>query len=467
MFNIDAEDLRSRFERDGFVLVKGVFSAGACGEVIRQIEKLLPKHFSLADPKTWSGRVQDCCNNLPIYQRNGLLRYKDQYGFTRSPVFARHVHSNPRIRKLFKAVTGRSMSRTHIRGLHPILQMPRWISLSEAFGNRLNSQPWLKIPTPPQLPIGGHLDVHPVDVMMMAYLDHVSPRGGALAVWPGSHRLLQHCFSSMHEFFPTPAYKRAVNFLQQFKPVHISGSRGDLIIFHNRLLHSNTINRDERIRHAILIDVFGEGWSEEAERWKADKLSIQERSSLASTKLITSHALAVEVQTTLQVDPLRQFWSKCPRLKRLVQAIAKDPKATARRQLSAKIRARRNGDCWLVVSQGFKHRRSPKLDSHGQAELGTYAAALNGCDVFASVGGVLVEQIRPAEGTNTIIFRGTFHTDHYVRVIRTRNPLQESEILFSGVIPAASKGEVVHRVAFDCTAPSELAHLAVSQAAAA
>ena len=47
MFEIDADDLKARFERDGFVVAKGVFSAAACGEMIHHIEKLLPKSFSL------------------------------------------------------------------------------------------------------------------------------------------------------------------------------------------------------------------------------------------------------------------------------------------------------------------------------------------------------------------------------------------------------------------------------------
>jgi hypothetical protein len=457
LFEVNGPELRAKFERDGFVVVKGVFSAGQCGDMIQVIEKLLPERFSLVDPQSWTGRVQDCCNNLPLYQRNGLLRYKDREGFRHIRAIDQHIYSNPRLKKLFNAVTGRSMDRLHVRGLHPVLRMPRWVSIDEAFGNRLSSRahalqrPWLKIPCPPQLPIPGHLDVHPVDVHMMIYLDHVRPRGGGLTVWPRSHRLLQHCFSSLYEFFPTAAYKRSVNFLQRFRPLEIIGHRGDLIILHNRLLHSNSRNHDVRIRHAVLLDVFGNNWLEQDRRWKNDQTLQDECRSLAGTKKIESHPLAAEIARHLAVDPTRAFLSKHPRLVSFFRMVAKDPLAAARRGISAKIRSRREGDCWIVVSQGWKHKRSPKLDAYGTGAMGQYLMTLNGDGATKSDGGVLVERIEPVPGKNAVEITGNFLTDHYVRIIRSRNPLSESEILYSGVIQAGAFRKV-HDFNFDAPA---------------
>lgn len=448
MFDRNLAELRAVFERDGYVVVKGVFEPERCDEMVDQIWQMMPASFLPNDRRTWIGRIQDCCNNLPLYQRNGLLRYKDREGFRRNFVFARHIYGNPRFSKIFQGLTGRSLGRVHIRGLHPVMPMPRLVSFNEALGNRLNRQmngperrP-VKVPRPPQVPIPGHLDAHAVDVLMMVYIDDVGARGGGLTVWPGSHRLLELCFNSRHEFFPTAAYKRCINFLQRFRPRHIAGSKGDLIVFHNRLLHSNSVNRTRRIRHAVLIDAFGKDVAEQDRLWLRDRAVTRARKALASSKNIDKHPVATAIRQRLRFDAARAFWSAHPRLTAWVQSIAKDPVGEARRSISAKIRMRSAGDYWIVISQDRTHRLSPKLDAYGTADLGSFDMSLNSGPAIQSVGGVMVERLDVRNGPNSVVIGGRFAAEHFVRIVRTSNPLDRSDIVYSGHLPAGSAIEL-------------------------
>lgn len=445
MFGKSACELRSAFDRDGFAIAKGVFDADECAEMVAQVWTRMPPHFRPDQPATWTGRIQDCCNTLPLYQRNGLLRYKDRQGFRSDPVFGRHIYSNPRLSDLFEAVSGRAMARVHIRGLHPIMPMPRWVSVNEIVGNRFAEKRLrLRIPRPPQLPIPGHIDAHSVDILMMVYIDTVSIGGGGLSVWPGSHHLLRDCFESLHDFLPTPAYRRSMKMLQRYRPVQLAGRAGDVILFDNRLLHSNSFNHSARIRHALLLDTFAEGWRERDRLWREDPAAHRRRQELASTNVASSPA-ARRVSARLSWDPIRAFWARHPRLRGWVSEIAKDPLGKARRQLSAKIRMRREGDFWIVVSQGAEHKGSGKLDAYGCATLGSFRISVNGGPAVQSIGGSLVERIVLKGEENIIDIAGRFGVDHYVRVIRSRIPLDRSDILHRGVI-AAVKGDTGHRI---------------------
>ena len=238
-----------RFHRDGYLVVPGIFARTACEILRSEMWKLMPPGFDAGDERSWHGRIQDCCTFLPIYHRKGLVRFKDKKGFSHNPVFKNLIYDNAMIGCLFSELTGNPFERCWIRGLHPNLPMPRWVSVNEAFGNQLDTQleapehPRIKIPRPPQIPIFGHLDLHAFELGMLAYLSDVAEDGGALAVWPGSHRLFDLAFEASFDFLPTGLYKRVLNLLQRYRPRMIAAKAGDVIIFHNRLLHANSVNR--------------------------------------------------------------------------------------------------------------------------------------------------------------------------------------------------------------------------------
>ena len=434
---------KQAFERDGYVVVPSVFSAPDCEAINEVMWALMPPSFERARPETWAGRLQDCCNNLPLFQRRGLVRFKDKHGFSKHPVLSPLIHQREAVHAMFAEIVGRACKRVHVRGLHPNLPMPRHISINEWLGNRLFSQleapekPLFKIPTPPQVPIVGHLDAHKFELGMMIYTSDVGENGGGLDVWPGSHRLLRQSFNAPYEFLPTPAYKPLLNHLQEFEPRQVVGNTGDVLIFHNRLMHANSLNTSESIRFAVLIDLHSDFVEQNEEHETSDGAKAPARRAV---KRLSDIADVKGVTDTYKISRMRRFWRRHRRLRQLVGAISQDPIGRARRNLSSKIRSRKVGDVWLVVSQGQEHQHTNKLDAYGLISGGTYVCEFNGQVADKSDHGVVVARLKTHNGENIIKIRGKFKIPHYVRVVQTGNPLSKSQVLFNGVIEKGSEG---------------------------
>ena len=430
---------RELFERQGYLQIPGVLSREECAGIVEVTRGYLPEAFRSEDPRDWRGRIQDCCNNIPLYQRKGLVRFKAGDGFASHPQVQAAIYDNPRVVALFEAFLGPELQKLRVRGLNPNFPFPQTVSLNELLGTRLDPEmrggAWdrIKLPSPPQFPITGHLETHAVELGALIYLSDVGPDAGGVGVWPGSHRLFRMAFGSSVDFLPNRLYKRFFRLLQGRKPQVLEGRAGDLILFHNRLLHTNTINRSSDVRHALVVDGLGKDW-----RARAAEPQMTEDALNAlgpARRLLRSRAVR-DVVEALPRDHFGAFTARWPRLAGCLLAISKDPSGAGRNHLSAKIRMRREGDLWIVVTQTDEHRKSYKLDAYGLARHGAYRARLNGAELARSRCGILVEQVEPAAGTWALEFEGRFARDHYVRVIRTRQPFTHSELLHVGVIAA-------------------------------
>ena len=342
---------KETYGRDGYILLRGLLDPKACDRLIDEIWKLMPSRFVRDDRSTWTGRIPDCCNNLSTYQRRGLLRFKDKHGFGRQPVFREAIHDNPLFGQLFSEMMSRLCEKIWVRGLHPNLPMPRWISVNETFGNRINPQihkparTFIKIPRLPQVPIFGHLDVHPIELGMMLYLDDVPPAGGGLAIWPGSHRLFQHAFHAGYEFLPTGFYKRCLNLLQRYEPITVGGGKGDILVFHNRLMHANTVNHSKDIRYGVLLDLFSSDWRERDQTFRDVEPDRTVRQRLAATKRIADVEPVRSVIAGYKFSPVSSFWVDHPKLRKAVQSISQDP-------IGAPRRATAGSSCLKVLNIG-------------------------------------------------------------------------------------------------------------------
>ena len=440
---------RERFAQEGFLQVPGVLTREQCAGVIEVARSYLPPAFRSPDPRDWRGRIQDCCNNLPLYQRKGLVRFKASDGFASHPEVEAAVYANPRVRGLFEAFIGEELEKLRVRGLNPNFPLPRRVSLNELFGTRLDPDlrggiaDRIQAPAPPQFPIVGHLETHAVELGALVYLSDVGPNAGGLGVWPGSHRLFGWAFSSSIDFLPNRLYKRIFRLLQGRQPRVLEGRAGDLILFHNRLLHTNTLNRSEAVRHALVIDALGKGWRARAAepRMREDELK-----ALGRARDLAKRPEVRLVLDALPRDRLGAFTARRPKLAGWIQSLSKDPAGAGRNHLSAKIRTRRDGDLWIVVSQTDEHRKSYKLDAYGLDRHGKYRARLNGQALASSRCGILVEQVDAAAGPRSLELEGRFVRDHYVRVIRTRQPFTRSELLHTGVVAA---GQSRYRAEFE------------------
>jgi hypothetical protein len=437
---LEAPPLLSRaqrrfYEERGYVRLPGVFDPDSCETVKDYIWSLMPDRFDRRDRSTWTGRIQDCCFNLPLYQRKGLIRFKDKYGFAKVEVLKGVFHDNPVFRQIFSEVTGLACDRLWVRGLHPNLPMPRWVSVNEALGNRLNPQfdaperPLVRIPRPPQAPIFGHIDAHPCELGFMVYLDEVPEGGGGLAVWPGSHRLFRHAFKTRYDFLPTSFYKRCLNLLQRYRPTVLGGGRGDVIVVHNRLMHTNSLNTSDRIRHGVLLDLSSPGWREREQSEPEAAWEAERRERFDKTKWITTLPEVQEAIAGYQPNRVNSYLVDHPQLHLWLRRLTQDPTSGPRRAVSRAIRSRREGEVWLVVTQGAEHKTSFKFDAYGSPRAGRYRAFLNGEAVGRSQGGIMVERLGLRPGRNELTLKGRFGVDYYFRVLGTSSPISASPVL--------------------------------------
>ena len=118
---------------------------------------------------------------------------------------------------------------------------------------------------------GAHTDGHPFMLSMVGLIDDCPPGGGAFTVWPGSHRRLYPKFWMQYDQARIPYYDHMPSFkglihppeyhneveriLQDTQPVDCWGSKGDVVIWHHRMLHCASENRSSVIRQAVLADI--------------------------------------------------------------------------------------------------------------------------------------------------------------------------------------------------------------------
>ena len=434
--------LHENFERDGFVLASGLFPEEACAAMRAMIRARLPREWDLLRPSTWRGRAQDCCTNLPLYARKGLLRYKDKFGFQHDPAAAA-AYENRALVETANALMPAPYERMRLRGLHPVFPLRRSVSLDDFFGGRLSRRgapralAELRIPRPPQAPIFGHLEVHMLDLGAIAYFSDTPAHGGALAVWPGSHKVMQHAVASREGFLPTAAYDRLLAAFQKRAPLKLAAQAGDVVFFHPRLMHSNTVNYSKTLRYAALIDFYAEGWRARDETIPLTPAERSQAARLETARDVIRDPLVRTALNRSRPSLLRRLLVEHPAFHKAIEGVSKDVTAAGRAMVSGRSRKRRDGDCWLIIGQAPEYRRSVKLDTYGEDNFGAYEASMDGAR-FKSVCGLVVEPIPPRALPASLRVEGRFDKPHYVRVIRTRNPIRKSDILFEAEIPAGA-----------------------------
>lgn len=437
-----------RFLEDGYVVVKGVVATEDCAAMASAAWAMMPDRFDIGDHRTWRGRIQDCCNDIPLYQRKGLVRFKAADGFRSIPAVERGIHGNARLQAMFARLCPSSPEVIRVRGLNPNLPFPRSVSLNELIGNRMENHPLaeaadaIRLPCPPQFPIPGHLEAHAMDVGAFIYLSDVGRSGGGVAVWPGSHRLFGPAFDSPTDFKPNRLYTRLMKLFQARRPRVIEGQTGDVILFHNRLLHGNTFNHSGAIRHLAVVDVLGERLLARAAQTPSPALT----EVLLAAPRLRQDPRVVAVLAPLRKHRLAAFLLRHRRLNQWILSLSKDPVAAGRSRLSTRIRQRQPGDVWVIVSQGTEHRDSYKLDAYGRDRLGRFSCRIDEDPPRASLTGMLVEQYLLEGGEHRLQIAGRFDTTHYVRVLQTAAPFADSPILFSAEIAAGADGLIARFV---------------------
>lgn len=220
------------FKQHGYVVKPRFLDPDLMRLAVDRAWRELPDFFDRDDPSTWRGDVTDCCETRSIADRRGRVKFRQC--LRTEELLMQLLPRNPFIRAAMEQMLGPGMVRSdnRIRGVYPTFPCPDY---------RHNVAP--------------HRDRHPFHVSIVGYLEHVAPGGGGFTVWPGSHELMYHAFTTRS--MDDEQSDRIPSLLQRMAHRHrieLYGEAGDVIFWHQRLLHTAGTNRTSRIRYAALCD---------------------------------------------------------------------------------------------------------------------------------------------------------------------------------------------------------------------
>lgn len=346
------------FMRNGYVVLRQAMDHELCRYAEDKIWSCMPEHFKRGKPKTWTGNVQDCRTNQEICFRRGHVKIQkgEKAGLIGSdPAILGLISSNPRIVSAVGQLLGVKLGPPRVRGLYSVWPMPKFLSLHQMLGNKVKDgfpqtlAKHIKLPVLFTFPSVPHIEGHPMHVVAVGYLTDASSRGGALHVWPGSHRDIYPQFDSTMEHLARPSYKSIFKRLSLKRPIEVTGRKGDVILFHHRLLHAPSINHRSAPRHALFVDFSREDWEAVARRPPTRHQLWEHWPGLFPYLNSTDWRGSSLVQ--LPDSFWRVFWTKRPRLREAIKWMTsvKDRVPASMKYVGA--RERRVGDRWLLVSE--------------------------------------------------------------------------------------------------------------------
>ena len=94
-------------------------------------------------------------------------------------------------------------------------------------------------------------EIMPFTIGATTYLDDVSPRGGGLIVWPGTHwRIAEYLSNHEVEEYSIESVQEIINQNFESQPFEVTGPAGTVVLWHNLLAHTGGANLGKRARLA-------------------------------------------------------------------------------------------------------------------------------------------------------------------------------------------------------------------------
>ena len=208
------------FIRDGFIARRGSLGKEQCEQALSATWEVLADQGITSDPATWH----------KAYSRRGVVKLREE------------IEANTTLRDIVIGCSG-------VRDVIEDLMRPGYVNC----GVR-GVYPTAPIPRRKSRPYEPHIEVHPCQVVVMYYLNDVTTRNGGLLVWPGSHRDVYLSHAKRFDFCARAEFLRHFERYTVKAPLEVTGSAGDVLIFHHRLLHSGSNNFGNTIRFGILND---------------------------------------------------------------------------------------------------------------------------------------------------------------------------------------------------------------------
>lgn len=220
------------FARNGFLLLSGLAKAEQQATIIEWTNERFPPGWIPDNPSSWRGGATDACHDADLAIRKGRMLYRliDRIGH---PCLDALFGPKSAIARAAGSLVGAPLE-LKLRGLYPIFPVDETVQYD----------PFIE----------GHVEAHPSLVITVTYASDAPEGGGALWVWPGSHRAIYPSMESRLDHVRGRGHVAVFREWTARQPVALDGRAGDVILMHHRLVHAPSINRGTAIRYASLCD---------------------------------------------------------------------------------------------------------------------------------------------------------------------------------------------------------------------
>jgi len=391
------------FARNGYVQISSAVPMSVCEGLINLTHKRLPSSWNHKDRSTWNGEVQDSCHVGSLDWFKGALKFQEG-DLIGHPLIMDTFDRGASIGNIAQQLLGEPLADLRIRGLYPIFPV--------SDGTVERRKP--------------HIESHPAELVVFAYLDDVPVGGAGLSVWPGSHRDFAPAMGSKIDCQMTDAYHEAYREWVRWEPIELHGAKGDLIITHHRLLHGPSINRSDHVRYAFLCDYKRARYAELSKEAPEENMWADWPAVSALPKQVRDGPSDIRLARR----------TKGERRPAVVEELTHA--GIKKRDAARLAEMRRDGDVWLQVSDNARICAGVKLVPRG-SDLAVQGVRIwiNGALVDSQSEFDLFSNVTALEGPIRIAIEGS-KGPLYARLIRLALPFDTSEQLAFWNVPAGN-----------------------------
>lgn len=391
----------SFFARNGFLHLSNAVPWRACDHLLRLSWKLLPENWSSIDSRTWHGPVTDSCHTGSVLYRRGHMKFQ-KGRFKSDPVAIDTFGPGSQLAAMVAELLG-EQPEVRYRGLYIIAPVAKEAGLADYM--------------PP------HVEAHPVNIVALTYLSEVNSGGGGIRVWPGSHRELHPVFGSKFEFMATSEYNSIVKRYAALRPLELSGNAGDVILCHHRLLHAPSLNYSRRMRMAAFCDYILPNCAALARQTPSQDIWEDWAPALrqSDTGESSDHSyLKLEQWEREGIRPVPDHYTVFNKI-----------------DSSRLIRTINAREVWVLISTSAALAASVRIEPCGDVSLKDELEVAVGDQRLESV--TRNDFVAKLTGAFSTLRISGGRRPIFVRIVRVRAPVSESELLFDGAMMGGEK----------------------------
>ena len=224
----------AHFKEQGYVVKRKLINdPETFAKVVDYMWENVPRNIvKRDDPATWVDSpherwtADDGARVGLLMRGNWKMRSRGEHGIGTQDFLVERISNHPSMRKLATQLLGCDVVRSRrVRGVYGVFPKPR----EARWG------------------LGPHGDYMASQLSAMVLADETPAHCGGFTVWPGSHIQMHLHWDSVHG--STISQDRIASYpqardhvLRAIQPVEFSGSAGDVVFWHPRLIHSAGVN---------------------------------------------------------------------------------------------------------------------------------------------------------------------------------------------------------------------------------